>query len=125
METVKIPLSSAREFTLTGQLLRDQVGRPTGKEGAARTVEELGYIQIDTIAVVQRAHHHTLWTRQPDYEPQMLHELQAVDRRVFEYWDTRPRTYQCQTIVTICRVCAVTTNQRIGGSGTDWKSTAT
>ncbi|MFH1567087.1 MAG: crosslink repair DNA glycosylase YcaQ family protein [Gemmatimonadota bacterium] len=49
-------------------------------------VERLGYVQIDTIAVVQRAHEHVLWSRRPDYEPQMLHQLQAVDRRVFEYW---------------------------------------
>ena len=48
--------------------------------------ERLGYVQIDTIAVVQRAHEHVLWSRQPDYHPQMLHQLQAVDRRVFEYW---------------------------------------
>jgi uncharacterized protein YcaQ len=59
---------------------------PAGKEGAARCVERLGYVQIDTIAVVQRAHHHTLWSRQPDYDPDMLHELQGSDRRVFEYW---------------------------------------
>jgi uncharacterized protein YcaQ len=61
-------------------------GLPAGKEGAARCVERLGYVQIDTISVVERAHHHTLWSRQPDYDPDMLHELQGSDRRVFEYW---------------------------------------
>ena len=59
---------------------------PAGKEGAAHVVERLGYVQIDTIAVIQRAHHHTIWSRHPEYIPQMLHELQARDRRVFEYW---------------------------------------
>lgn len=59
---------------------------PAGKEGAAQTIEKLGYIQIDTIAVIQRAHHHTLWTRRADYKPEMIYELQAKDRRVFEYW---------------------------------------
>lgn len=49
-------------------------------------IEKLGYVQLDTIAVIQRAHHHTLWTRRSDYAPDMLHELQAVDRRIFEYW---------------------------------------
>jgi len=43
-------------------------------------------VQIDTIAVVHRAHEHTLWCRQPDYDPRMLHQLLAHDRRVFEYW---------------------------------------
>ena len=46
----------------------------------------MGYIQIDTISVVERAHHHSLWTRRPDYLPAYLHELQANDRRIFEYW---------------------------------------
>jgi len=52
----------------------------------AEAIERLGYVQIDTIAVVRRAHHHALWTRCPDYEQESLHELQAADRRVFEYW---------------------------------------
>ncbi len=58
----------------------------TGKEGAARAVDQLGYVQIDTISRVERAHHHTLWSRVPGYQPGMLEELQAVDKRVFEYW---------------------------------------
>lgn len=49
-------------------------------------MERLGQVQIDTIAVVQRAHHHILWSRRADYRPQMLGDLLAVDRRVFEYW---------------------------------------
>lgn len=59
---------------------------PEGREGVALTIEKLGYIQIDTISVVQRAHHHTIWTRFPDYDPEMLHTLQAEDRRIFEFW---------------------------------------
>lgn len=49
-------------------------------------IEHLGYVQIDTINVVERAHHHTLWTRVPGYAPGMLADLLARDRRVFEYW---------------------------------------
>ncbi|MBN2587032.1 MAG: YcaQ family DNA glycosylase [Candidatus Fermentibacteraceae bacterium] len=57
-----------------------------GRETAARLVEDLGYIQIDTISVVNRAHHHTMWTRMENYEPEMLCLLQSEDRKVFEYW---------------------------------------
>ena len=53
---------------------------------ARQIIEDLGYVQIDTISVVNRAHHHTLWTRLSEYEPSMLDELQSVDRRIFEYW---------------------------------------
>jgi uncharacterized protein YcaQ len=52
----------------------------------AQVIEHLGYVQIDTIAVVERAHHHTLWTRRPDYRAEYLHQLMSRDRRVFEYW---------------------------------------
>ncbi len=49
-------------------------------------VEKLGYVQIDTINVLNRAHHHTLWTALPHYESQDLHRAQAEEKRIFEYW---------------------------------------
>jgi uncharacterized protein YcaQ len=79
-------MSTARKLALNRQTLDGQWKPPAGKEGIAQTIERLGYVQIDTISVVQRAHHHTVWARRPDYEPNMLHELQARDRRVFEWW---------------------------------------
>jgi len=82
----KISLNEARGLALHCQLLDNKTKLPDGKEGIARTIESLGYVQIDTIAVIERAHHHTLWTRRPDYDQQALHQLQAIDRRVFEYW---------------------------------------
>lgn len=89
MKKTEIPLELARRISLDAQLLDGRTAVPEGapgKENVARTIETLGYVQIDTIAVVERAHHHTLWTRCRDYDLQMLHELQAKDRRVFEYW---------------------------------------
>lgn len=86
MSSEAISLEMARRMALRAQMLDGRTSVPGGKEGIARTIEALGYVQIDTIAVVERAHHHTLWMRRPDYEPEMLDELQAQDRRVFEYW---------------------------------------
>lgn len=83
---MKISLSTARRLALHSQGLDGRWKLPSGKAGAARTIERLGYVQIDTISVVQRAHEHTFWCRQPNYAPGMLHDLQARDRRVFEYW---------------------------------------
>lgn len=48
-------------------------------------MEQLGYLQIDTLSIVERAHHHTLWTRIPDYQPVYLNEL-VQERKIFEYW---------------------------------------
>jgi uncharacterized protein YcaQ len=83
---LKISKENARRVALYSQGLDGRWNSSQGKEGAAQTIERLGYVQIDTISVVQRAHHHALWSRQPDYRPHMLHELLAQDRRVFEWW---------------------------------------
>ncbi len=73
-------------MALSAQLLDGRIKLARGKEGTAQTIEKLGYVQIDTISVIKRSHHHTLWTRRSDYNEAMLHELQAKDRRIFEYW---------------------------------------
>lgn len=56
-----------------------------GLSGARRAVETLGYVQIDTISVVSRAHEHVLQARVPGFGPDVLDRLQAR-REVFEYW---------------------------------------
>ena len=66
-----------------GLLKADSFGR--GKQATLRAIEQIGYIQIDTISVVERAHHHVLWSRMSSYKPQYLTELVA-DRQLFEYW---------------------------------------
>jgi len=54
-------------------------------EATAAAIQHLGYVQIDTISVVARAHHHTLWNRARGYRPAHLEAL-VTGRRVFEYW---------------------------------------
>jgi len=83
---ISLSIDEARCLALRRQGFGDEDLLPEGKEGVARTIERLGYVQIDTISVVARAHHQTLRARRPDYDPSMLHDLLAVDRRVFEYW---------------------------------------
>jgi uncharacterized protein YcaQ len=83
---MKISLSTARRLALHCQALDGAAYLPPGKEGVYQCIDRLGYVQIDTISVVERAHNHTLWVRRPDFDPHMLHELQARDRRVFEWW---------------------------------------
>ena len=57
-----------------------------GKKGTLDSIQHLGYIQIDTISVIARAHHHTLWNRIADYKESYLNELQEKDKTIFEYW---------------------------------------
>ena len=76
----------ARELILDLQILRGNSETAAGADRTATIIETIGYVQIDTISVVQRAHHHTIWARYSGYHPDTLHQLQAVDRRIFEYW---------------------------------------
>ncbi|MFQ5633181.1 MAG: winged helix-turn-helix domain-containing protein, partial [bacterium] len=80
-----ISLKTARKSILNAQgLLRaNRFGK--GKNGTLNCIEHLSYVQIDTISVVQRAHHHVLWSRVRDYKPDMLSKLQQ-ERCLFEYW---------------------------------------
>jgi uncharacterized protein YcaQ len=84
--SIKISLAQARNLAMNCQLLDGNTKINKGKAGVVQVIEHLGYIQVDTIAVIERAHHHTIWTRVPSYRPEMLDELQARDRKVFEYW---------------------------------------
>ncbi len=56
-----------------------------GKKLTLKTIESLGYIQIDTLAVIARAHHHTLWSRLPHYTESQLNNL-LDEKFIFEYW---------------------------------------
>src|SRR3954464_7676489 len=82
----EITQKEARQLVLGAQGLAEARPFGHGKPAALKAIEHLSYVQIDTIAVVERAHHHVIWSRVPDYQPAQLHELQAVDRQVFEYW---------------------------------------
>src|ERR1700689_4167126 len=85
-KSIAITKAQARHIWLHAQRL--DVSTPFG-EGAAATaaaVEHLGYVQIDTINVIERCHHHILWTRIPEYRRADLRRAQSIDRTVFEYW---------------------------------------
>lgn len=83
METLS--LAAARRLAVHAQGLGQPWSLSRGKEGAAEVVERLGYVQIDTISVIERAHNHVLGTRVRSYRSAMINEL-LVGRRVFEYW---------------------------------------
>jgi len=66
-----------------GLLRAESFGR--GKAAVLRAIEQIGYVQIDTISVVERAHHHVLGSRVANYRPAMLEQL-VRERKLFEYW---------------------------------------
>jgi uncharacterized protein len=81
----ELTLPQLRFLTLESQGLTKPYPFGKGKDAVLKTLEHLGYLQIDTLSIVERTHHHTLWTRIPDYKTEYLDEL-VEERKVFEYW---------------------------------------
>lgn len=81
-----IPRRLARAIWLNAQRLDADAPFGSGPAAAHAAVQHLGYVQIDTIHVIERCHHHILHTRIPDYRREHLHRAQAVDHSIFEYW---------------------------------------
>ncbi|MGB1310187.1 MAG: winged helix-turn-helix domain-containing protein [Leucothrix sp.] len=82
-----ISLSKAhvRKLVLHSQRLPHSSAKGSALSATLAAIEHLSYIQIDTISVIQRAHHHTLWNRNPRYQLSHLDEL-LTQRQIFEYW---------------------------------------
>jgi uncharacterized protein YcaQ len=78
--------AEARRIWLRAQRLDSSVPFGEGPQAVAAAVEHLGYVQIDTINVIERSHHHILWSRIPAYRRADLRQAQSVDKSVFEYW---------------------------------------
>src|SRR6516225_11982382 len=76
----------ARRIWLRAQRLDSAAPFGAGSPAVAAAVAHLGYVQIDTINVIERCHHHILWSRIPDYRRADLRQAQSVDKSVFEYW---------------------------------------
>lgn len=81
-----ISLPQARRLFLKQQGLISPAPFGRGIKATRKTIQHLGYIQIDTISVVERAHHHTLYVRVPNYKNDHLDRLQLNGRQIFEYW---------------------------------------
>lgn len=65
----------------------DRKGRaPMKGQPLQDMIERLGYVQLDSINIVERAHHHILFSRGPAYRPAGLKRLVERDRSLFEHW---------------------------------------
>jgi uncharacterized protein YcaQ len=70
------------------QLVLQQQGLLTpksGKEAVAEVLKQISYVQLDSIYVVERAHHHVLYNRVKNYQPKLLDKA-LEQKQSFEYW---------------------------------------
>jgi uncharacterized protein YcaQ len=85
MNPVTLTLSQARSIILHAAGLSKPAQFGKGPEAVYKLIEQLGFLQIDTNYVVERAHHHAIYARVPNYQLEWLDQLQR-DGRIFEFW---------------------------------------
>ena len=87
MITIKRPqdMIRLRRLALAAQGLLKIKPYGCGLSGARKAINHIGYVQIDTISVVERAHHHVFYTRVPDFTPSMTAKM-LLEGDIFEYW---------------------------------------
>jgi len=81
-----VPRAVARRLLLDAQGLLDDPARRCTPARLYRTVERMGFVQIDSINVVARAQHLTLGSRFDHYRPPALAHLLEESRVLFEHW---------------------------------------
>jgi len=87
MEPIVLTKTQARKIILKAAGLAEKAQFGRGSEAVYRVIDHLGFVQLDTNYVVERAHHHVMAARIPDYQTEWLAEL-CEDGRVYEYFSS-------------------------------------
>ena len=87
MLTVSKPrdLQKLRRLALHGQGLTPASAFGHGRTAALRAIEHLGYVQLDSISVIERAHNHTWFSRVPNFNPSLSNHM-LEQGEIYEYW---------------------------------------
>ena len=81
--TIRIDNKNARKLWLSTTGLSDT---STGPIDVMKFVKQLGFVLIDTIPNVTRAHHHIIWSRNQNYREHMIDELLSSKKHIFEHF---------------------------------------
>ena len=86
MTPLPVTAAQGRRLILDLQGLADPPHRRFGPGGLLDLVTRMGFVQVDSIRTVERAHHTILHSRNRTYRPPMLDRLLVRDRKLFEHW---------------------------------------
>ncbi len=84
--TIFIDNKSARRLFLHRHGLGNNPASLCDKSDIQRLIENIGFVQVDSIKTVERAHHLILFSRHQTYKHSMLYELLEKDASLFENW---------------------------------------
>ena len=83
--TPVVDQQAARHLLIAGCGL-DQTPTKATRASVLRVIRQLGFVQVDSISSVERAHHLILHARLDGYAPALLTHHTEVSRTVFEHW---------------------------------------
>ncbi|MFS2187252.1 winged helix-turn-helix domain-containing protein [Mucilaginibacter sp. Mucisp84] len=83
-DMLKLTKTQIRKIVVHAAGLARKAEFGTGIDAVYRVIDHLGFVQLDTNFVVERAHHQVMFARIPDYEKQWLAEL-VEEGLVYEY----------------------------------------
>ena len=81
----RIDNATARRVFLDRHALLVPEGGPGRGDDLAALIDRLGFVQLDSVNTLARAHDLILWARRGQYRPRAL-ELYVENRRGFEHW---------------------------------------
>lgn len=86
MALPRLDNQSARRLFLDRHALAEAPTGPAKGADLMALIRRLGFVQVDSINTVERAHHMILWSRRQSYRPENLRPLLERDRQLFEHW---------------------------------------
>src|SRR5436305_13399567 len=81
-----VPPETARRLLLAGQGLAEDPRQAATPAAVQERIEAMGFVQVDSINVVERAHHLILASRFDGYRPPLLSRLLERQKSLFENW---------------------------------------
>ena len=86
MNTLRLDNRAARRLFLDRHALSETPQGDASGEALYDLIHRLGFVQLDSINTVARAHDLILFSRRPRYRPADLSRLHERDRALFEHW---------------------------------------
>ena len=86
MTRPKLDNQTARRLFLDRHLLLQRGSGPGRGEDLDGVLDTLGFVQVDSVNTLARAHDLILWSRRGQYRPRFLEDLGGRRRTAFEHW---------------------------------------
>ena len=83
---LRLTNAEARALFLARHGLADPPAGPGKGADLMQVIRELGFVQVDSVRTVERAHHMILRARRPAYHPRNIAAPLERDRALFEHW---------------------------------------